>query len=240
MVSFHDLSLDERRTLVGQGTAHFRRHATDLSEAELNAPSLLDGWSRRQLIAHLGYNAVGLCRLLDGAAAGVAKSMYESAEAREDEIAEAVDLDVATLYRLFDTEAQRLETAWSELPAEAWSVTVRTPQGKPVPASETLWMRSREVWIHAVDLGTGATFEAIPAIVQETLLNEVIAGWREAGMAVAVDAQSTATTVSIDGTTSDVDDISVRGTMPALLSWMIGRGNAGVSPADAAPAPPWL
>jgi maleylpyruvate isomerase len=241
MVSFQDLSLEERRTLVGQGTEHFRTHATDLSEAELNAPSLLAGWKRRQLIAHLGYNAAGMCRLLDGAAAGVAKDMYASAKQREDDIAESVDLDVTALYRLFNTETQRLETAWKELPTEAWSVMVKTPQGKPFPASETLWMRSREVWIHAVDLDTGATFELIPPVVQQTLFDEVIAGWRGSGMAVAVDVESTpAITVSIDDKTSDVRDIFVQGTMPALLSWMTGRGNAGVSPADAAPAPAWL
>jgi maleylpyruvate isomerase len=239
MVSFQDLPLDERRTLVGQGTEHFRRHATDLSVAELDAPSLLDGWSRRQLIAHLGYNAVGLCRLLDGAAAGVAKSMYASAEAREEEIAKSVDLDDGGLYHLFDSEAARLDTTWRELPSATWSVTVRTPQGKPVPTSETLWMRSREVWIHAVDLGTGATFEAIPAVVQETLLNEVIDGWRNSGMTVAINGEPSAKTLTIDKAPDD-QAISARGTLPALLTWMTGRGSVGVSPHDVPPAPRWL
>ena len=95
--------------------------------------------------------------------------MYTSAEQRAADIAESVGLDTTTVYRLFDTEAKRLETAWTNLPAEAWSLTVKTPQGTPVPASETLWMRSREVWIHAVDLDTGATFDMIPPVVQETL-----------------------------------------------------------------------
>jgi maleylpyruvate isomerase len=238
-VNFHELTLDERRTLVSQGTEHFREHATELSEAELNAASRLDGWSRRQLIAHLGYNAVGLCRLLDGAAAGVAKEMYASAEAREQEIAQSVDLDDDSLYDLFNSEAARLDTTWRELPPEAWSVTVKTPQGKPVPTSATLWMRSREVWIHAVDLGTGATFEAIPPVVQETLLNEVIDGWRGSGMAIAVDGERADTTITIDRTPDD-ERISAQGTVPAPLSWMTGRGSAGVSPPDVAPAPAWL
>jgi len=239
MVSFQDLSLEERRTLVGQGTEHFRTHATDLSEAELNAPSLLDGWSRRQLIAHLGYNAVGLCRLLDGAAAGVAKEMYASADSREEEIAQSVDLDDGSLYDLFNSEAARLDTAWRELPPAAWSVMVRTPQGKPVPASETLWMRSREVWIHGVDLDTGATFEAIPPVVQETLFDEVIAGWRGSGMLVEINGEPSAKTIKIDKTPDDLG-ISARGSVPVLLTWMTGRGSAGVSPPDVPPAPRWL
>ncbi len=240
-MNFHDLPLEERRALVGQGTDHFREHAADLSEAELNGPSLLDGWLRRQLIAHLGYNAVGMCRLLDGAAAGVAKDMYASAEQREEEIAQSTALDVASLYRLFDTEAARLDTAWRDLSPAAWSVTVTTPQGKPVPASATLWMRSREVWIHAVDLDTGATFEAIPPVVQETLLEEVIAGWRSSGMSVADERGPAATiAIKIDDMTSTDGGISASGTMPAVLSWMTGRGSAGVSPPDVGPAPRWL
>lgn len=181
-----------------------------------------------------------MCRLLGGATAGVATEMYASAEQREKDIAQSADLGTTDIYELFDTEAHRLETAWRELRSEAWSVTVKTPQGKPVPASETLWMRSREVWIHAVDLDTGATFETVPPVVQETLFDEVVAGWRGAGMTVTVDGESTgAIGVSIDNG-ADASDISVHGAMPALLSWMTGRGNAGVTPADGPSAPAWL
>ncbi len=231
---FHDLPREDRLRLVGQGTDHFRDHAADLSDAELDGPSLLEGWSRRQLIAHLGYNAAGVCRLLKGAAAGVVTGMYASAEQRAADIAESVGLDANAVYSLFDTEAQRLETAWRTLPTEAWSLMVKTPQGTPVPASETLWMRSREVWIHAVDLDTGATFDMIPSVVQETLFDEVIVNWRASGKTVGVDGDSTAVI------TMSVDDMSAQGTMPALLSWMTGRGSAGISPAGVAPAPAWL
>ena len=231
---FPDLPLEDRVHLVGQGTDHFRARCADVSEAELDGPSLLAGWSRRQLIAHLGYNAAGMCRLLDGAAAGVARGMYTSAEQRAADIAESVGLDTTAVYRLFDTEAKRLETAWTNLPAEAWSLTVKTPQGTPVPASETLWMRSREVWIHAVDLDTGATFDMIPPVVQETLFEEVIGGWRASGKRVTVEGEQTA------AITVSVEDTTALGTTPGLLSWMTGRGSSGVSPAGVEPAPAWL
>ena len=233
-MTFPDLPLKDRVRLVGQGTDHFRAHCTDLSEAELDDPSLLEGWSRRQLIAHLGYNAAGMCRLLDGAATGVARAMYTSAEQRAADIAESVGLDTTAVYRLFDTEAQRLETAWTNVPAEAWSQTVKTPQGTPVPASETLWMRSREVWIHAVDLDTGATFDMIPPVVAETLFEEVIGGWRASGKTVTVEGEQTA------AITVSVEDTVAQGTMSGLLSWMTGRGSTGVSPAGVEPAPAWL
>lgn len=226
-MTFHDLPFEERRRFVGEGTDHFRRHAADLSDADLDAPSLLDGWSRRMLIAHLGYNAVGLRRLCNG------EPMYASAEARAEEIAQSVDLDTSDLYHLFDSEAGRLDTTWHELPPAARSVTVTTMQGKAVPTEATLWMRIREVWIHAVDLGTGASFEALPEIVQQTLFDEVIEGWRTSGE-VNVDVRpKDAITVTVDGR-------SAQGTRPALLSWMTGRGGDGVSPADVRPAPAWL
>lgn len=47
----------------------------------------------------------------------------------------------------------RLE--WRDLPDANWTHEVRTAQGRTVPASETVWMRTREVWVHAVDLDNG-------------------------------------------------------------------------------------
>ena len=226
-MTFHDLPFDERRRLVGEGTEHFRSYAADLTKADLDGPSLLDGWSRHMLIAHLGYNAVGLRRLCNG------EPMYASAEARAEEIAQSVDLETPDLYHLFDSEAGHLDARWQELPPAARSVMVKTMQGRTVPTEATLWMRIREVWIHAVDLGTGASFEALPEIVQQTLFDEVIEVWRTSGE-VTVDVRpAAAITVTVDGN-------SARGTMSALLSWMTGRGSGEVSPADVRPAPAWL
>lgn len=43
-----------------------------------------------------------------------------------------------------------------------WERSVVTAQGRTVPASETPWMRSREVMVHAVDLRTGISFADLP------------------------------------------------------------------------------
>ena len=42
-------------------------------------------------------------------------------------------------------------------------------------------MRTREVWIHAVDLANGATFTDIPEPVLERLLTDITGAWKVRG-----------------------------------------------------------
>lgn len=42
-------------------------------------------------------------------------------------------------------------------------------------------MRTREVWMHAVDLDNGATFSEIPAPVLERLLKDITGAWHTGG-----------------------------------------------------------
>src|ERR1700685_2979534 len=58
--------------------------------------------------------------------------------------------------------SHRTPAAWCAPPADAWQSEVVTAQGRTVPASETPWMRSREVMVHAVDLEVGLTFADPP------------------------------------------------------------------------------
>lgn len=58
------------------------------------------------------------------------------------------------LRNLTDHAAVHLNVEWRDLPDEKWSNLVKTAQGRTVPASETAWMRTREVWLHAVTLTT--------------------------------------------------------------------------------------
>jgi len=58
-------------------------------------------------------------------------------------------------------------------------------------------------------------------------------------MTVEINGEPSAKTIKIDKTPDDLG-ISARGSVPALLTWMTGRGSAGVSPPDVPPAPRWL
>ncbi len=216
------------------------QYVTELSDDELNAPSLLDGWTRRHLVAHLAYNAVALGRLLDWATTGIATAMYESGAQRAEEIEGGAELEATELRKLLAEETSRLDEKWRRLPQRAWSTPVRTAQGTTVPASETLWMRTREVWIHAVDLDNGATFGAMPAVVQDTLLTDVVSGWCANGASVDVERAATGrASVSIRENPA-TEAFRVSGSVPSLLQWMTGRGANELSPADPPPPPRWL
>jgi maleylpyruvate isomerase len=113
----------------------------------------------------VGYNARAIARLIDWAATGVETPMYSSPEAGNHEIEFGATPSPIALRNLFDHSATHLNVEWRDLPADAWHYKVKTAQGRVVPAEETVWMRTREVWLHAVDLDNGAFFAEIPAPV---------------------------------------------------------------------------
>ena len=194
MVARHDQTTDPELLAAllqaRRGTAFFARKLNELTDAELDGDSLLPGWTRRHITAHIGYNARAIARLIEWAATGVETPMYASTEVRDHEIDFGATLSPIALRHLFDHSAVHLNVEWRDLPEDAWHHKVRTIQGREVPATETVWMRSREVWMHAVDLDNGATFTDIPAPVLERLLTDITGAWKtrgtDAGLVVKV------------------------------------------------------
>ena len=72
--------------------------------------------------------------------------------------------------------SNRLVDAVATLPDEAWDAEVRTARGRAITAAEVPWMRIRESWVHAVDLGVGVSLEELPHAVVIDLLDEVASG----------------------------------------------------------------
>ncbi|AGF71950.1 maleylpyruvate isomerase family mycothiol-dependent enzyme [Corynebacterium halotolerans] len=239
--SFHDLPLAERLQLTRRGTAHYSGQLALLENSEFSGPTALEGWTRAHLIAHVGYNAAAICNLMDWATTGIENPMYPSPDARGKEIEYGATLIPDALRNLHDHTVARLDVAWRDAPAAAWEAEVLTAQGRTVPASETLWMRSREVWIHAVDLGVKAGFSDIPKVILETLLPEVVGKWRKAGTGEGIilvnDATGERTEVAGEPATE------IHGDLAGLVRWATGRGTNGVTVADGGkvPTPPrWL
>jgi maleylpyruvate isomerase len=226
--------------IARRGTSYFAQRLAELSDDDLDGETHLSGWSRRHLLAHVGYNAAALCRLLDWAASGVQTPMYASAEQRGREIAEGATLPAAALRNLFDHTVARLDEKWRTLPASAWEAQVRTAQGRMVPASETAWMRTREVWIHAVDLGNGGRFGDFPDVVLESLLTDIIGMWRRkdlgAGLVLTVDGGET---VAVQPDSPPAGKVS--GPLAAVVRWAAGRGAVGLGAGGEMTEPPhWL
>ena len=226
---------------VRLGTASFRRALAAVSDDSLTGPSLLPGWTRKHIAAHVGYNARAISRLVVWAATGEETPMYASPQARQHEIDLGATLGPQALRSLCEHSAIELDVRWRDLPAERWHETVTTAQGRSVPVSETLWMRTREVWLHAVDLNSGTRLTDVPDAVQRRLLDDVVGLWsrrdpvdgwrlRELGGCTqqwhaGVDSQR-----------------EVMGSLSNLLGWATGRCHRDLSftGSTPAPAPRWL
>lgn len=185
----------------------------------------------------MAYNAAALCNLMHWATTGEETPMYASPEARGKEIEFGATLIPDALRNLHDHTIARLDVAWRDAPEEAWSHQVKTAQGRDVPAEETLWMRTREVWIHAVDLDVTAGFGDIPEVVLRTLLHEIPGKWAGKNVGedlVLVEEDGAGERVAVtEGAATEV-----RGSLAGLVRWAAGRGAQGVD-TDAEP-PRWL
>jgi maleylpyruvate isomerase len=163
----------QRLEWLAEGTELFDRELAALPDHALDGPSLLPGWTRRHVLAHVGYNARALLRLLHWARTGEETPMYSDPEMRDRQIAEGAALDPSALRDLVVTSAAELREAIDSLPEQAWSAEVVTAQGRTVPASEVPWMRCREVWVHAVDLDGGMSFDRFPAALLDALIDDI-------------------------------------------------------------------
>ncbi|MEV6338710.1 maleylpyruvate isomerase family mycothiol-dependent enzyme [Nocardia vinacea] len=239
-MGFHDLARTEQSLLAHRGTAYFAERLAALTDDELGEPTLLKGWTRRHLIAHVSYNAVALGNLVDWAATGIETSMYTSPEQRGRDIEAGATMSPAALRNLFDHTVARLDEKWRNLPDAAWDTNVRTVQGRSVPVVATLWMRSREVWIHAVDLANGGRFDVFPDVISNSLLDDVVSVWRKrdvgAGLAFRVDDRAPVAVLPEVSTST-----TITGSLAAVTRWVTGRGAIGITttgPVVAAPS--WI
>ena len=207
------------------GEQHLGTALGRLTDEEFAAPSLLPDWSRHRLLAHVARNADALVNLLTWARTGVETPMYASPEARDAGIAEAAALPPAELRAEVLAATQRLAEAMRGLPADAWPAQVRTAQGRTVPATEVPWMRSRAVWVHAVDLDAGVGFADIPEDVLAALVDDVFRMWdrRDQVPDVAVFAGDREW-----GTGA----LAVAGPLPDVTAWLTGRSDGSGLQAD--------
>ncbi|WP_344955671.1 maleylpyruvate isomerase N-terminal domain-containing protein [Actinomadura miaoliensis] len=181
-------SRTDARTWMDRGTELFLGAVDRLTDEELAAPTALDGWTRRHVVAHVHGNAEALRRLLDWAATGVENRMYAGPRQRAEEIEALAALPAGELRTLVHRSARALAEDMDALPEDAWRSPVVTAQGRTVPAEEIPWMRAREVNVHAVDLGDGVTFADLPEGFNAALAAEAASRHATRGDAAALAA----------------------------------------------------
>lgn len=156
-----------------EGTELLIARVAGMDDEVMSRPSVLPGWTRKHVVAHVAANADAIGHLVHWAVSGIETPMYRSMEERADGIAQGALLSASALESWLTRSAESLENAMARMTNEQWSTPVVTAQGRTVPATETPWMRAREVCVHLVDLGVGATFDDVPAGFDDALCDDI-------------------------------------------------------------------
>jgi maleylpyruvate isomerase len=146
--------------LLGDAAQRLTRTVDGLHDDGWSAPSLLPSWTRAHVVAHLALNAEGMARALRGVVAHDGehepRTMYDSDEQRDADIAQLATADPSELRDRLLAGTTELNDAMAWVPASGWEGRVeRTPGGRSMPTAALPGMRLREVEIHHVDLDAG-------------------------------------------------------------------------------------
>jgi maleylpyruvate isomerase len=206
--------------------------------ADVGAPSLLPGWTRGHVLAHIARNAEGITRTLDGALRGQAVPRYPNGQAGRDadidagagrhltDLVDDVRETAADLDRIFATIAQ----------GDAWEILAEKRS-----AAGWVTSRWREVEIHRVDLrGNYGPQDWPPGFVAYLLpaLAGQLGERTDSPLVVEVTAEGSVAG-PLGGTTyrshPDTDGDVVSGPDWAVLAWLAGRPDVARDALSAAP-----
>ncbi|HEU5418898.1 MAG TPA: maleylpyruvate isomerase family mycothiol-dependent enzyme [Streptosporangiaceae bacterium] len=183
-----DAALRQVSDQLDDATQRLLGSARLLSDSEVREPSLLPGWSRAHVLAHLARNADALRNVLVGARSGQLLPAYASAQARADDIEHGSRHNARELAEDVAAAAMALRTVARQLPAEAWRFDVRILDSPGFPAAEVLTRRLVEVELHHGDLGTGYGPAGWPAAFAAMDLAEPMRSWRQDRLSWAAQA----------------------------------------------------
>jgi len=150
-----DAAQRELSDQIDQATQRLIDTARIITEPDLRAPSLLPGWTRAHVLAHLAREADAMRNLLVGVRSGQERPAYVSAEARQADIERGAGMRADELMADLADSAMALRTIARQLPDEGWQVPVRILDSAPFPADQLLTRRLVEVELHHCDLGAG-------------------------------------------------------------------------------------
>lgn len=228
-----DERFDQRLAWLAAGTDYLNATVDALSGDDVGAESGLPGWRRSHVLAHLARNADALGNLLAWARTGEPTPMYRDPEQRAADILAGARQDPEALRADYRSTAQRLAAAIADMPGASWSAEVKTARGRPIPAAEVPWMRVREVWVHAVDLATGAKFDDFPPELLAALIDDAVYWVARAENCPAVLARGSGSGREWRFGERGREAV-VEKPLPRLAAWLTGR-----EPGEPQ-LPPWL
>jgi maleylpyruvate isomerase len=206
--------------VLHDATVRLVRTVDGLATPAWSEPSLLPGWTRAHVVAHLTLNAEGLAGALAGVVADRPTPMYASPQARDADIEELAGHDPSDLRDRFLAGTTVLAHALVAVPEDRWGTTIeRTPgSDRTFTAGGVAAMRWREVEIHHADLGAGYTRADWPPEFAVHLVEGMSARPDLPGLVAH------ATDVDRDWTFGDGGPV-VSGRAADLGWWLTGRGD---------------
>lgn len=201
------------------------------------APSLLPGWTRAHVVAHLGLNAAALSRALRGLVADeddqrggqdrgevAPRTMYDSDRQRDDDIALLAAQDPSELRATLMAETTLLQEAMEAVPHDQWEARIeRTPGGRAMRAASFPGMRWRELEIHHADLDAGYSSADWTQAFAEHLLDAMAKRLRPEQPFEVKPLDSSRTWLLGDGGEAEYAVPIVTGPAADLGWWLTGR-----------------
>jgi maleylpyruvate isomerase len=150
-----DTAQRELSDQIDHATQRLLGTARVIAEPDLRQPSLLPGWTRAHVLAHLARSADAMRYLMVGARSGQERPAYPSVQAREADVEYGARLKAEALMADLADSAAAFRAISKQLPDDAWHFPVRVLDSAPFPAAQLLTRRLVEVELHHCDLGTG-------------------------------------------------------------------------------------
>ncbi|MEW2415905.1 maleylpyruvate isomerase family mycothiol-dependent enzyme [Streptomyces sp. NPDC046866] len=204
---------------VREATDRLLTAVANLDNAALAEESLLPGWTRGHVLAHLARNADALVNVLAG------RPMYESGEARDADI----ERDAP---RPLDAQLADLRATHEGFLAETdrdqdWSRTVELRNGVTDLASNVPFRRLVEVELHHVDLNIGYGLHDLPQEFTDREIAFLAERWTgRPGVPPVTLKTSEGVPVAQTGGTEGTP-VTLSGPKDELLGWLAGRGAKG-------------
>ena len=223
---------------VADATAELLEAVAALPADALAEPSLLPGWTRGHVLAHLAGNADGFVNLLTWARTGEETAMYPPGGARERAIEEGAGRSQEEQLTALRESADRFAEAVAQLPPAAWAAQVVMRTGRVIAAAEIPWRRLVELRLHQVDLGIGTGCDDLPGDFAARELAWIVDGLTGHEGIAAVRLHDTGAGQKWTIGAATEPEITVSGATGPLLAWVSGRGDGdGLSVSPDRPLP---
>lgn len=208
-------------TAILEATQRYLATVAALTEEQLREPSLLPGWTRGHVVAHVALNAHGFARALRGLRTGEPVPVYDSQEQRDADIEAHASGTLEELAGM--SQMASLRIAGELRLIKAVGTVERTPGGRVLTVVDLVETRWREVEIHHADLAAGLPGGYSPADWPDyfaTYLLETAAEDRGEEFAATLHATDVGKTVRVGQ-----GGHGIAGTAAALAWWLIGRSD---------------